>query len=226
MEVNYFYPIATSWLRDPVIKNMRRREILTWPASPIKLFHPIVFNFALKLNAIVLNQRTADVQNIFLRRVGKYGIRKCLVEDLPSIISINWAALPEHYSDSFFEERLRESPETFLVTEDEGGSIIGYIMCRIEYGFSHLKKYGLARKGHVVSVAVLESHRGQGIGKALMEEALKGMKERGCSETYLEVRVSNDSAITMYRILGFQTVTTHHGYYRDGEDAYLMSKAL
>lgn len=166
------------------------------------------------------------MQNVFLRRVGKYGIRKCLIEDLPSVISINWAALPEHYSDSFFEERLRESPETFLVAEDENGPIIGYIMCRIEYGFSHLKRYGLARKGHVVSVAVLEAHRGAGVGRALVEESLSGMKERGCSETYLEVRVSNEPAISLYRKLGFAVVTTHHGYYRDGEDAYLMSKQL
>ena len=166
------------------------------------------------------------MQNVYLRRVGKYGIRKCAVEDLPSVISINWAALPEHYSDSFFEERLRESPETFLVAEDEKGSVIGYIMCRIEYGFSHLKRYGLARKGHVVSVAVLETHRGAGVGKALVEESLVGMHERGCSESYLEVRVSNDPAINLYKKLGYQIVTTHHGYYRDGEDAYLMSKFL
>ena len=148
------------------------------------------------------------------------------MEDLASVISINWAALPEHYSDSFFEERLRESAETFLVAEDEKGSVIGYIMCRIEYGFSHLKRYGLARKGHIVSVAVLEAHRGNGVGRALVEESLRGMKDRGCSEAYLEVRVSNDSAIGLYRHLGFQSVTTHHGYYRDGEDAYLMSKSL
>jgi len=193
---------------------------------PIKRLHPIVFNFDSSFIRVILLQRINAVQNIFLRRVGKYGIRKCLVEDLPSIISINWAALPEHYSDSFFEERLRESPETFLVAEDEKGAIIGYIMCRIEYGFSHLKRYGLARKGHVVSVAVLEAHRGLGVGKGLMEEALKGMRERGCSETYLEVRVSNDSAVMMYKNLSFQTVTTHYGYYRDGEDAYLMSRAL
>jgi ribosomal-protein-alanine N-acetyltransferase len=148
------------------------------------------------------------------------------MEDLASVISINWAALPEHYSDSFFEERLRESAETFLVAEDEKGSVIGYIMCRIEYGFSHLKRYGLARKGHIVSVAVLEAHRGNGVGRALVEESLRGMKERGCSEAYLEVRVSNDSAIALYHHLGFQSVTTHHGYYRDGEDAFLMSKTL
>jgi [ribosomal protein S18]-alanine N-acetyltransferase len=167
-----------------------------------------------------------QLQNVFLRRVGRYGIRKCLIDDLASVISINWAALPEHYSDSFFEERLRESPETFLVAEDDAGQVVGYIMCRIEYGFSHLKRYGLARKGHVVSVAVLEAHRGSGVGKALVEESLVGMRERGCSETYLEVRVSNQPAIALYKKLGFVVVTTHHGYYRDGEDAYLMSKQL
>jgi ribosomal-protein-alanine N-acetyltransferase len=170
--------------------------------------------------------RATTLQNVFLRRVGKYGIRKALMEDLPAVISINWAALPEHYSDSFFEERLREAPETFLVAEDEASNIIGYIMCRIEYGFSHTKRYGLARKGHIVSVAVLEGHRHFGVGRATIEEALKGMKERGCTETYLEVRVSNDPAIDLYKKLGFQIVTTHAGYYRDGEGAYLMSKQL
>lgn len=166
------------------------------------------------------------MQNVFLRRVGKYGIRKTLLEDLPSVISINWAALPEHYADSFFEERLREAPEAFLVAEDESGSIIGYIMSRIEYGFSHTKRYGLARKGHIVSVAILEGHRRFGVGRALCEEGLKGMKERGCTEAYLEVRVSNNEAIDLYKKLGFLVVTTHHSYYRDGESAYLMSKAL
>ncbi len=148
------------------------------------------------------------------------------MEDLPAAISINWAALPEHYSDSFFEERLRETPETFLVAEDESGNIIGYIMCRIEYGFSHTKRYGLARKGHIVSVAVLEGHRHFGVGRAIIEEALKGMRERGCTETNLEVRVSNEPAIDLYKKLGFQVVTTHQGYYRDGESAHLMSNPL
>lgn len=166
------------------------------------------------------------MQNVFLRKVGNYEIRRCEPKDLPEVISINWAALPEHYSDSFFEERLNESPETFLVAENENRTIVGYIMCRIEYGFSHVKRYGLARKGHVVSVAVLENFRGAGLGKALVEEALSGMKQRGCSEAYLEVRVSNDTAINLYKKLGFETVATHHGYYRDGESAHLMSRTL
>lgn len=166
------------------------------------------------------------MENIFIRKVGKYGIRRATSSDISDVISINWAALPEHYSDTFFEERLQESPETFLVAEDQAGKIQGYIMCRIEYGFSNMRRYGLARKGHIVSVAVLEEHRGQGLGGALCEEAISGMKQRGCSEVYLEVRVSNEPAISLYEKLGFKTVSTHRGYYRDGEDAYLMSRQL
>jgi ribosomal-protein-alanine N-acetyltransferase len=166
------------------------------------------------------------LQNIFLRKIGSFGIRRSLPGDMTDVIAINWAALPEHYSDSFFEERLRESPETFLVAEDEAGKIKGYIMCRIEYGFSNLKRYGLARKGHIVSVAVLEEYRRVGLGRALVEEAMEGMKQRGCSEAYLEVRVTNQPAVLLYEKLGFRTVATHHGYYRDGEDAYLMGRTL
>ncbi len=99
-------------------------------------------------------------------------------------------------------------------------------MCRVEYGFSHIKKYGLARKGHIVSVAVLEEHRRSGLGRALVEEAMSGLKQRGCSEVYLEVRASNEPAIQLYKNLSFLVVSTHHGYYRDGENAYLMSKLL
>lgn len=166
------------------------------------------------------------MENIFIRKVGKYGVRRATPGDIADVISINWAALPEHYSDSFFEERLQEAPETFLVGEDEAGKIQGYIMCRVEYGFSNIRRYGLARKGHIVSVAVLEQHRGQGLGKVLCEEAISGMKMRGCSEVYLEVRVSNQQATALYEKLGFRTIATHRGYYRDGEDAYLMSRQI
>ncbi len=166
------------------------------------------------------------MENIYIRKIGKYGIRRSHTGDVGEVISINWAALPEHYSDSFFQERLQESPETFLVAEDDLGKIQGYIMCRIEYGFSNLRRYGLARKGHIVSVAVLENHRKSGVGRALVEESITGMKQRGCSEAYLEVRTSNDPAIALYEKLGFKTVATHHGYYRDGEDAFLMTRQI
>jgi len=132
------------------------------------------------------------------------------------------ATLPEHYSDYFFESLLRELPEAFIVAEVDD-KVIGYIMCKIEFGFSNFRKLGFVKKGHVVSVAVLDQHRGKGIGKALVLEGINGVLSRKSDEIYLEVRVSNTQAIRIYQRLGFQIKSRLRSYYRDGEDAYLMA---
>ena len=130
--------------------------------------------------------------------------------------------LPEHYSDYFFQSILRELPESFIVAELDN-KVVGYIMCKIEFGFSNFRKLGFVKKGHVVSVAVLQQHRTQGIGKALMLEGINGVIARKTDEIYLEVRVSNETAVRIYETLGFQIKSRLRAYYRDGEDAYLMA---
>jgi [ribosomal protein S18]-alanine N-acetyltransferase len=157
-----------------------------------------------------------------LRRVGDYIIRRCEDRDLSAVVNVNMVTLPEHYSDYFFESLLRELPEAFIVAEVDD-RVIGYIMCKIEFGFSNFRKLGFVKKGHVVSVAVLDQHRGKGIGKALMLEGINGVISRKSDEIYLEVRISNTQAIRMYQKLGFQIKSRLRSYYRDGEDAYLMA---
>ena len=162
------------------------------------------------------------MQKAVVAKLGEYEIGMCDGEDVPSIIEINMKTLPEHYSDSFYYEILSEFPETFLVAELQGVPV-GYIMCRIEYGFSHLKRLGLARKGHVVSVAVEEEHRGKGIGTSLIMTSQKEMAKKSATECYLEVRVSNAQAIRLYQKLGFKTTGKLDVYYRDGEGALVMA---
>ena len=96
-------------------------------------------------------------------------------------------------------------------------------MCSSDLGFSNFKKLGFVKKGHVVSVAVLDEHRRKGIGKGLVEEAINGVKSKKCDELYLEVRCSNNDAVILYEKMGFIIKQRLKTYYRDGEDAYLMA---
>lgn len=159
---------------------------------------------------------------VILRQVGDYVIRRCEVGDLIPVMELNMKTLPEHYSDYFYESLLSEMPEAFLVAEIKG-RIMGYIMCKTEFGFSNFKKLGFVKKGHIVSVAVLDEHRQKGIGKALVDEAIQGAKLKKCDELYLEVRCSNTSGVKLYEKLGFIIKQRHKSYYRDGEDAFLMT---
>ena len=159
---------------------------------------------------------------VILREFNGTIIRRCDTSDIISVMEINMKTLPEHYSDYFYESLLSDLPESFLIAEKEGISI-GYIMCKSEFGFSNFKKLGFVKKGHVVSVAVLDEFRGNGIGSALVQEAFKGVKERQCDEMYLEVRCSNTDAVKMYEKLGMSIKQRLQSYYRDGEDAYMMA---
>jgi len=159
---------------------------------------------------------------VILREIGECAVRRAELGDLIPVMEINLKTLPEHYSDYFYESLLAELPEAFLVGEIKG-KIVGYIMCKTEYGFSNFKKLGFVKKGHVVSVAVLVEHRNKGIGRAIVEESINGVKLKKCDELYLEVRCSNTNAVRLYEQMGFIIKQRLKTYYRDGEDSYLMA---
>jgi len=116
-------------------------------------------------------------------------------------------------------------PATFTIAKGSQG-IMGYIMCRIERGFTSFVGFNLTKRAHLVSVAVLPEYQHKGVGTALLKNALKNMPQYGAKECFLEVRVSNTPAVEMYRKLGFLIVRRSRGYYADGEDANIMEKKL
>ncbi len=154
-----------------------------------------------------------------------YKLRKFTPDDLQSVMHINRLCLPENYMDFFFMDLYKRFPETFVVAE-ENHKIVGYIMCRIEVGLASIGLGGLIRKGHVVSIAVLPQGRRKGVAHALMTRAIEGMQYYKAKLCYLEVRVTNEPGVSLYKKLGFEASRTIHGYYSDGEDAYVMTKKL
>ena len=145
--------------------------------------------------------------------------------DLDAVMNINRVCLPENYAPYFFLDTYNTLPEAFIVAQSQG-QVVGYIMCRLEHGFSDLRKLRFARKGHIVSVAVMPEYRTMGIGYSLVQQALSALLVHHVDECYLEVRVSNYPAINLYKKLGFQVTRTIPRYYFDASDAYVMSKTL
>jgi len=154
-----------------------------------------------------------------------YLIREFTYRDLERVLWINRTCLPENYPAFFFIDLYRRYPKSFLVAE-RNGVVIGYVMCRVEQGFSSTNRSRWVKKGHIVSIAVVPEARGRGIGTALMIHAMRALREDyNVDEYYLEVRVSNVAAIHLYEKLGFKRIRILKRYYLNGEDAYLMAKS-
>jgi ribosomal-protein-alanine N-acetyltransferase len=93
----------------------------------------------------------------------------------------------------------------------EKGRVIGYVGFRLR-----------STEAHISTIAVHPDWRGRGLGELLLLTALEKALELGGSVVSLEVRASNRVAQNLYRKYGFRFTSVRRGYYRDGEDAWLM----
>lgn len=139
--------------------------------------------------------------------------RKMTIDDVKAVHAIELATFPTPWTlDSFYYEMTENQYAHYLIAEDEAGDIIGF--CGI---------WLVIDAAQITNVAVVESVRGQGIGEALMLEAMRIAKEATMDVMSLEVRVTNSVAQNLYRKLGFQDGGIRKGYYTDNrEDALVM----
>ena len=75
----------------------------------------------------------------------------------------------------------------------------------------------------IANVAVALHHRRLGLGRRLMETALRWAQDRGADSCRLDVRMSNTAAQHLYEGLGFHRAGVRRGYYPNPrEDALTM----
>jgi ribosomal protein S18 acetylase RimI-like enzyme len=79
-----------------------------------------------------------------------------------------------------------------------------------------------SRDGHIISIAVHPQHRKRGIGRQLLQSALKTFHP---GKVWAEVRRSNHGAQTFYFKMGFQVTGMVPNYYGN-EDALIVERAL
>ena len=79
---------------------------------------------------------------------------------------------------------------------------------------------------HVHALGVSASLRRQGVAAALMNQVLGWARVNAIAIVHLEQRASNHASRELYGSLGFVVVGRRPRYYRDGEDALLLSLVL
>ena len=76
---------------------------------------------------------------------------------------------------------------------------------------------------HITNIAVSPDYRRMGVGSAIVDALMNTAEEKEMLGVTLEVRVSNEAAIKLYKKHGFVVTGTRKKYYSDNnEDAYLM----
>jgi len=129
----------------------------------------------------------ADLVNMYAREPLARG------SDLPADVL---ASLPEF---------LRTFPTTHVfLAQLEGGidddlaSFAGIAVC-----LRSISTFAAAPAMNIHDIAVRPTHRGKGVGKALLAEVQRAAHRLGCSKMTLEVHHENVGAIAAYRNFGF-----------------------
>ena len=100
---------------------------------------------------------------------------------------------------------------TFIVLETEDGSIIGaYGLCPVDEHTCELRKMYLQK-----------AHRGKGLGKFLLDDALSKARQLGFERMVLETAAALKEAISLYKSCGFVQYNPQHMSSRC-DQAYLL----
>lgn len=84
-------------------------------------------------------------------------------------------------------------------------------------------QWAIADEAHITLLAVHPQYRQHGLGQALLHATMAIAARRKLAWATLEVRVSNQAAISLYRKFDFQIVGRRRRYYQDtDEDALIL----
>lgn len=161
-------------------------------------------------------------------------VRRASRADLLDVSRIERAVFAQPWTFSVFERFLGESGFLVAVRDDPEGSdaagsggdgvdgnrgdgidVLGYVIGDVTPNFGR-------DIGHVKDLAVRPDEQGAGIGRRLLRQALVSLLLQGATVAKLEVRPSNEPAVSLYRSEGFEPARRIPRYYADGEDAMVM----
>jgi [ribosomal protein S18]-alanine N-acetyltransferase len=141
-------------------------------------------------------------------------------EDLPAVLACERAGYVSPWSEAIFRDCLRVRYCCLVAQTRE--MIIGHGIMSVAAGECHL-----------LNICIHPLFQRLGIGRRLLRRLLALARREDADTAFLEVRVSNRSAVALYRSEGFDEIGVRKGYYPSAdrnpsrrEDALMMARAL
>lgn len=140
--------------------------------------------------------------------------RKWIYEDIMGIAKLEEQCFQDPWNFRMLAESFcSENTRTCAATED--GNLVGY-------GFLILA----GEDADLANIAVDSGFRRRGIAEKILEFLETEARVEGTRRIFLEVRVSNSPAISLYLKSGYTGAYARKRYYGNGEDALVMRKQL
>ena len=134
---------------------------------------------------------------------------------IPAIASLEKECFAHPWCEETLVSELSNPTACFLVAVSDG-SLIGYIGSNV-----------IAGECYIADLAVTEKFRRRGVATLLLDTLCRTLVSQQAELMTLEVRKSNQKAISLYLSFGFQTVGVRPDFYDDpNEDALIMTKYL
>lgn len=143
------------------------------------------------------------------------GFRLMVENDLDEIIAIEESIYPYPWTRGIFHDCLNIGYLCWVLQLKE--KIVAYSVMSVAVEESHL-----------LTIVVCENEQGQGYGKKMLDEMIR-LATKGANTMYLEVRVSNKTAIQLYHQRGFNELGIRENYYpadEGREDALIFALDL
>ena len=132
--------------------------------------------------------------------------------DVAELAQLTAQGAHDPLSEAQLQAEIERARAHLLVARTEANQLVGYVLY-----------WHVADEMEIHDVVVHPAHRRKGIARALFKEIFSMAKTTRCNHIHLDVRETNETAVALYRGLGFVSVGTRANYYRkNNENAVLM----